>query len=219
MKRALKTTEDGSHTFYSGDLDEPYHSMFGAIRESEHVFIGQGFQRVGKSSCAVLEIGLGTGLNLLLTFREALKQDSVVFYHAVEKYPLTPDEYLLLNHEEKLGDVPAGTLRRIHEAPWETHFALTEKFSFFKERADIRSMNPSVKFDLVYFDAFAPDKQPEMWTPEIFSRLHGIMQPGGIWVSYTSKGSVKRDLVSCGFEVKKVPGPPGKKEMLTAIRR
>ncbi len=219
MKRELRITGDGSHTFYVGELEEPYHSTHGAIRESEHVFILHGFRRVCKSFIRVLEIGFGTGLNMLLTFRESVEKGTGVFYHAVEKYPLTPEEYSQLNYEKFLVDVPPGTLQKIHAAPWGENVNLSDDFLFFKEHTDIGNMHPSGKFDLVYHDAFAPEKQPEMWTPHLFSRLYGMMDPGSIWVSYTSKGSVRRDLISCGFEVMKVTGPPGKKEMLHAIRR
>jgi len=183
------------------------------------VFIREGFRRISKSSFRILETGLGTGLNMLLTFREAMKQETRIFYHAVEKYPLDPSEYETLNYEKILKDIPAGTLRRIHDAPWETSVYLSNNFRFLKEKADFRSMHPTGKFDLVYHDAFAPGKQPYLWNTEILERIYRIMNPDAIWVSYTSKGTVKRHLVSCGFEVQKVPGPPGKREMFVAIRR
>ncbi|MFO7934666.1 MAG: tRNA (5-methylaminomethyl-2-thiouridine)(34)-methyltransferase MnmD [Bacteroidales bacterium] len=218
MRRDLKITEDGSHTFIAEGLDEPYHSLHGAIQESEHVFIRHGFQRIEKSSFRILEAGLGTGLNMLLTYREAMDQDVRVFYHAVEKYPLTPSEYTKLNYEKQLNIVPSGILQKIHEAPWEETVSLSDNFQSLKEPSDFRSMQPSGKFDLVYFDAFAPEKQPHLWKEPVFDKIFRIMNPGGIWVSYTAKGNVKRALLSCGFEVEKVPGPPGKREMLVATR-
>jgi tRNA U34 5-methylaminomethyl-2-thiouridine-forming methyltransferase MnmC len=219
MKRELRITADGSHTFYASDLKEPYHSMHGAIQESEHVFILHGFRRTEKSSIRILEAGLGTGLNMLLTYREAMKHGVNVFYHAVEKYPLAPSEYKQLNYNDQLKCLPEGILRKIHDASWEATVFLSDNFQIFKEHSDIRSMKPSGTFDLVYYDAFAPEKQPHLWSEEIFAGIYMIMNAGGIWVSYTAKGSVKRALVSCGFAVEKVPGPPGKREMLLAIKR
>lgn len=218
MKRELRLTEDGSHTMYVTGLDEPYHSIRGALQESMYVFIIQGFRTISRSPVHILELGLGTGLNLMLTLIESEKLKTEVYYHAVEKYPLNPSEFEQLNFERVIDGIAPGNLLRMHEAPWEKSFNLTELFSIYKEQSDIRTMNPTGKFDLVYFDAFAPDKQPQLWTPAIFSRLYKLLNPGGILVSYTAKGSVRRDLVSCGFSVKRVPGPPGKWEMIRATR-
>ena len=218
MRRDLKITKDGSHTFVAEILNEPYHSLHGAIQESEHVFIRHGFNRIDKSSVRILEAGLGTGLNMLLTYREAMMHDVNVFYHAVEKYPLTPSEYTKLNYEKQLKTVPPGILRKIQDAPWAETVFLSDNFQIFKECSDFRSMQPFGRFDLLYFDAFAPDKQPHLWNELIFDKLFRMMNPGGIWVSYTAKGSVKRVLLSCGSEVEKVPGPPGKREILVATR-
>ncbi|HDS07881.1 MAG TPA: SAM-dependent methyltransferase, partial [Bacteroides sp.] len=138
MKRELRITGDGSHTFFVGDMEEPYHSAHGAIQESEHVFMLHGFRQVGKSFIRVLEIGFGTGLNMLLTFRESVDKGVSVFYHAVEKYPLAPEEYSQLNYEKLLGNVPPGTLQKIHEASWGEDVALSDSFRFHKEHTDIR---------------------------------------------------------------------------------
>jgi tRNA U34 5-methylaminomethyl-2-thiouridine-forming methyltransferase MnmC len=125
----------------------------------------------------------------------------------------------MLNFEKVIADNPKGRLLQMHEAPWDVNFALTENFLIHKEKADFRSMNPNGKFDLVYFDAFAPAKQPHLWTVEIFSKLYNLMNPEAILVSYTSKGSVRRALTYCGFKVVKLPGPPGKWEMIRATKR
>lgn len=219
MNRELRVTEDGSHTMYVNELDEPYHSIRGAIHESMHVFINQGLCQIQKSPVRILELGMGTGLNLILTLRESEKSGVGVYYHAVEKYPLVPSEYNLLNFENSIASCPKGSLVKMHEAPWEEDFNLTENFLIHKEKADLRSMNPAGKYDLVYFDAFAPDKQPHLWTVEVFSNLHDLLNPGAILVTYVSKGSVRRALISCGFEVVKLPGPPGKWEMVRATKR
>lgn len=219
MNRELRITGDGSHTMYVSDMDESYHSKHGALQESVHIFIRKGFQTIDKSPVHILELGLGTGLNVMLTLAESEKSGSEVFYHAVEKYPLNAAEFGKLNYEAMIAGLPAGSLIRMHEAPWGIDFNLSDHFRMFKEHSDFRSMDPEGRFDLVYFDAFAPDKQPELWTREIFSKLFALMEPGAILVSYSSKGEVRRVLNSCGFEVRKIPGPPGKREMIQAIRR
>jgi tRNA U34 5-methylaminomethyl-2-thiouridine-forming methyltransferase MnmC len=211
-------TEDGSHTLYLSALEEPYHSMHGAIQESLHVFIKEGFNRVSRSKISILEIGMGTGLNLILSYRESKKKGLRVHYHGIEKYPLLPSEYSGLNYESLIEDLPAGILRKIHETPWEINMDLSEDFSLFKEQTDIRSIGAKGLFDLIYFDAFAPDKQPELWTTEVFGQLAQLTSPGAILVTYSSKGTVRRALIDCGFQVSKVPGPPGKREMIRAVR-
>ena len=218
MERELRLTEDGSHTLYVIGLDEPYHSMHGSIQESSHVFINQGFQFISKSPLNILEIGMGTGLNVLLSLVESLKDKTEVYYHAVEKYPLSPVEYKKLNFETLISSIPEGSLFQLHTSTWGKIFSLTDNFTVKKELSDFRTMNPKGKFDLVYFDAFAPEKQPQLWTEEIFLKLSHLMNPGGILVSYTSKSAVRRALNSSGFTVTKVPGPPGKWEIIRAIR-
>jgi tRNA U34 5-methylaminomethyl-2-thiouridine-forming methyltransferase MnmC len=183
-----------------------------------HVFINQGFFQVRESPVHVLEIGFGTGLNMLLTLKASRKPGIDVYYHAIEKYPLLPSEYEKLNYERLITGIPTGSLKRIHQAPWDVEFDLTGHFRIFKERADIRSLDLKNKFDLVYFDAFAPDKQPELWSLEIFSSIFEQLNRGAVLVTYAAKGDVRRKLLSCGFHVEKVPGPPGKREMLRACR-
>jgi tRNA U34 5-methylaminomethyl-2-thiouridine-forming methyltransferase MnmC len=218
MKRELRLTGDGSHTFYVGELNEPYHSIHGAILESRHVFIEHGLLRRMLSPIRILEIGLGTGLNLWLTLSESIQRGFDVYYHAVEKFPLTPEEYKNLNYEQQSENAIPGLFAAIHETHWNRDILLTDHFRIYKEEADFRSMDPQGKFDLVYFDAFAPDKQPELWSEEIFRKLYSLMNPGSILVTYTAKGSVRRTMLSCGFNVEKVPGPPGKREMLRAFK-
>ena len=219
MNRELQLTEDGSHTVYVKGLDEPYHSIHGAVQESSHVFIDQGFKSLVKTHLNILEIGLGTGLNALLTLVASSSEKYKVYYHAVEKYPLSPLEYNQLNFERVISDIPPGCLLKLHDAPWETRFYLRDNFSIYKEKSDFRTMNPAGKFDLVYFDAFSPDKQPHLWSAEIFLKISQYMNSGGILVSYSSKSDVRRALVSSRFNVAKVPGPPGKWEMIRAIKR
>ncbi len=218
MKREIRVTDDGSHTLYVEGLDETYHSIYGAIQESKHVFIRQGLLTVEKSCIRVLELGLGTGLNLLLTFLENLRLQRKLFYHSVEKYPLERTEYRKLNYGDIL-QAPEEILERIHDSPWHQKISLDNNFTLLKENRDFRKMQLEGIYDLIYFDAFAPSKQPELWTSHVFSQVSEHMRKGGILVTYTSKGEVRRVLKNNGFEVSKVPGPPGKREMIRAVRR
>jgi len=219
MERILRITGDGSHTIFQKALNEPYHSAHGALQESQHVFINQGLHNVKATSVRILEIGFGTGLNALLTLSEALLQKLVIYYHAVEKYPLIESEYTLLNYEELIDGLPEGILQRIHSFPWEKPVKISERFTLYKEKADFRSMSLPTKFNLVYFDAFSPGKQPELWSSDVFGAVAKSAEPGCILVTYSAKGSVRRTLDSCGFDVTKVAGPPGKREMIRAIKR
>lgn len=218
MERFLRQTDDGSHTLYVQELDEAYHSTHGAIQESMHVFIKEGLQSLNKAKLRILETGFGTGLNALLTWKIAEHSKLSIHYHSVEKYPLSKMEYAQLNFETLIGGVPQGLLNEMHEADWERPVQISDRFSLFKEKADFRSMNPEGNFDLVYFDAFSPDTQPELWSEEVFSIIRNRTEKGAVLVSYSSKGSVRRTLISCGFRVEKVQGPPGKREMIRALR-
>jgi tRNA U34 5-methylaminomethyl-2-thiouridine-forming methyltransferase MnmC len=219
MKRSIRFTEDGSHTFYVDQLNEPYHSNHGALQESMHVFIQQGLLTLNIPSVRILEIGFGTGLNALLTFSEALKLNLEIFYHAVEKYPLEEAEYSALNYEKLIKGAPKGLLDLIHRCPWEKAVKISDQISLHKEESDFRSMIPPSHLNLVYFDAFSPEKQPELWSGDVFASIAEHTDPGAVLVTYSSKGEVRRSLLSCGFEVEKVAGPPGKREMIRAIKR
>lgn len=218
MKRSLRITEDGSHTVYLSKLEEPYHSMNGALQESEYVFISQGFNQVKRTQIRILEIGFGTGLNAILTLRQSINLGAEIHYHAVEKYPLTSSEYLGLNYESFLEGIPEGILKKMHQVPWGQNVNLTESFTIHKEQADFREINPEGRFDLIYFDAFAPEKQPELWSKDVFSKIANISNSGAILVTYSAKGDVRRTLKACGFSVKRLTGPPGKWEMIRAIK-
>ena len=219
MERSIKITEDGSHTMFVHGLDESYHSTHGALQESMHVFIKQGLLTVKQSSLRILELGFGTGLNAVLTMAESISLNLDINYHAVEKYPLKESEYKLLNYEKVIEHLPKGTLHRMHSCPWGETVKISDRFTLYKEEADFRSMNLPSHFNLVYFDAFSPDKQPELWTDEVIGPIAQVSEQGAILVTYSSKGVVRRTLSSCGFEVHKVTGPPGKIEMIRAIKR
>ena len=219
MERRMEMTGDGSHTMYVQELDEPYHSTHGAIQESMHVFIKQGLLTVKKSSIRILELGFGTGLNALLTLTESESRKLDIYYHAVEKYPLKESEYRLLNFERLLSQSPGGSLQQIHSCPWGQAAQISDRFTLFKEEADFRSMNLPANINLIYYDAFSPDKQPELWTENVISSIAQVSECGAVLVTYSSKGIVRRTLASCGFDVQKVAGPPGKREMIKAIKR
>ena len=219
MKRELRISGDGSHTFYVPSMDETYHSLHGALQESAHVFIENGFRFVQRSPVRILELGFGTGLNVLLTIAASNRSGVEVYYHTVEKYPLTSEEYQQLNYDRMIPDLPDDCSNTIHRAEWECSIAVTKRFLLYKEKVDFRHTKPEGMFDLVYFDVFSPDKQPHLWETELFSRLYDLMNPGAALVTYSSKGIVRRVLISCGFDVEKLPGPPGKREMTRAVKR
>lgn len=236
-------TADGSHTLFSERFGQSYHSLHGALDESRRVFIELGFEaklpgivpRGVKTSgkltgkLAVLEMGFGTGLNALLTWLEAEKARIPVHYTALEAYPISPEEAAALNYDAVLGTDRLATL---HGAAWGEDVALSEFFTLRKEHTTLeewlrrvwlepQTCSPNATeqtFDLIYFDAFAPRTQPELWTPEVFSALAGMMRPGGVLTTYSSKGSVRRALQQAGFRVEKHPGPPGKLEVVRAIK-
>jgi len=219
MERSLKITEDGSHTIFVDKLNEPYHSTHGALQESMHIFIKQGLQTLRVPSLRILELGFGTGLNALLTLTESTRLNLDIYYHAVEKYPLTNSEFNHLNYEKLIRPSPKGILNRMHCCPWGIPEKISDRFTLFKEEADFRQMNPPPGINLIYFDAFSPDKQPELWTSDVFDVIGRVSDSGAILVTYSSKGIVRRTLKSCGFDVYKVAGPPGKREMIRAIKR
>lgn len=219
MKREIRLTEDGSHTLYIPEMEESYHSVHGAIQESLYVYIGQGLKKLDSEKINILELGFGTGLNLMLSLADATSRKLEVYYHAVEKYPIKKEEYKQLNYESLINDSPPGLFLKIHESKWGETIRINENFTLFKEHTDIRTMNPPGPFDLVYYDAFAPQKQAHLWTEEIFGLIYKVMKPGALLLTYTSMGSVRRALISCGFAVERIPGPPEKRHILRATKR
>jgi tRNA U34 5-methylaminomethyl-2-thiouridine-forming methyltransferase MnmC len=214
MNRTLKETGDGSHTIYIPDLDEHYHSVRGAVAESQHIYIGAGFDCSVNSSVRVLEFGMGTGLNVLLTFLRARESGRKVFYHAIEKYPLSKTELKMLNLSEYNPEI----FESIHCAHWGVEIDITAGFSLFKERADFRKAAPAGLYDVIYYDAFGPEVQPALWTAEIFNKVFEMAAPGAVLTTYSSKGQVRRNMKSAGFHVEKLPGPSGKREIVRASK-
>ncbi len=212
----LFTTSDGSHTLYVPELNEHYHSIHGAVQESEHIFIKAGYDNCKADPLYIFEAGFGTGLNALLTAVRSINDNREVFYTSVEKYPVGNDLIKSLNHNKYAGSDGKNIFQLIHSSAWGGMHLICNKFNLCKVEGDLADFIPAFPIDLVYFDAFGPDKQPSMWTREIFGRIASAMRSGGILVTYSAKGDVKRNLRYIGFDVKLLPGPPGKREMISA---
>jgi len=214
----LELTGDGSHTLYLKGLDEHYHSWHGAIQESRHVFIDQGLKQVKGEELRLLEIGFGTGLNAYLTCMEAENLDWEVDYHTLELYPLPGEIIRKLNYTQQLGGKGAAIFDQIHRAGWNRQTTVTPFFSIYKIGEDFLNFHPQGKYRLIYFDAFAPEKQPAMWQEEQIKKMFDALEPGGLLVTYCAKGVIKRMLKAIGYQVESLPGPPGKREMIRARR-
>lgn len=220
MQYQIKKTADGSSTIYLPGMDEQYHSLNGAITESEYVFVKMGFLHHPASEPVIFEVGFGTGLNCLLTAVWAQKQKRRTIYYTVEKYPVEKELIEQLGYGALISEEADEMFKKIHACKWEEKVQISECFQLVKMKADITKDKPNVEqpANVVYFDAFGPGKQPEMWVPEIFERLNQITARQGIFVTYSAKGQVRRDLSAAGFSMERLPGPPGKKEMLRGIK-
>ncbi len=217
MNIKIIKTKDGSQSLYLPDLNETYHSIFGAITESEHVYIEAGYKSLTKQKINILEIGFGTGLNVFLTCLAAKNNDKKIYYETLEKHPLPQDIILKLNNFEK--EIHQILFERIHQAPWQKAVNITPQITLHKNQTDLLYYKTNKLFDLIYFDAFAPDKQPELWTAEIFEKMYRFLDTDGILVTYSAKGQVRRNMLAAGFKVVRLPGPPGKREMLRAVKK
>lgn len=215
MKRSVQITADGSATMYSPLYDATYHSKHGAVQESMHVFIKHGLeymvQQKADTSIAVFEMGFGTGLNALLTANYAIANNVVINYETLELHPLSAEELEGVNYEDQY-----GVLKSMHQAAWGETEHIRDVFSLTKQEQSLLVYKPSGLFDVIYYDAFAPSSQPELWTVDVFKKLHAMLDEGGILVTYCSKSDVRRAMLAAGFNVEKLQGPPGKREMLRA---
>lgn len=215
-------TQDGSHSLFSEQHGVSYHSKYGAIQESQHVFIESGlyYKMTGNKSLSVLEIGLGTGLNAFMTLLEAEKHQIKIDYTAAEAYPVSREEALQLNYPDLLESKDwANQFMSIHECDWGESHQLSPNFSFTKLLTRFEELNFTETFDVIYFDAFAPTAQPELWETPVMAIMYRSLKPGGVMTTYCAKGAVKRTLKALGFEIEALPGPPGKREMTRAIKR
>lgn len=213
MKRIIEHTEDGSATLFVPELNEHYHSMKGARTESQHIFIDMGLKTSSVPNPHVLEIGFGTGLNALLTLEMAQQEKRHVYYTGIEINPLDWEEV------DALGYSDSPLFRKLHDAPWDEEVEISPYFTLWKIKGDANTVIYGYTPDLVYFDAFAPEKQPDLWNERLFRSLYICMNDGGILTTYCAKGVIRRMLQAIGFRVERLPGPPdGKREILRAVK-
>lgn len=220
MKREILATADGSHTIQVNELNVSYHSKHGAIQESTHVYINAALKYIHENNSthaySILEMGFGTGLNALLTARYAAENDITIHYHSIEAFPLADEQIALLNYGNILG--LTGIFSQLHQAPWNKQVTIGTNFSLQKYHTTIQFFHTGRRFNAVYYDAFAPSAQPELWTTEIFRQIFNLLRPGGILVTYCSKTVVRKAMEAAGFRVTKIQGPFGKREMVRAFR-
>ena len=213
-------TEDGSTTLFIPELNEHYHSIHGAVQESMHIFIRGGYTQIRNFPAHIFEAGFGTGLNAFLTFLVSESEGKSIHYTAIEKYPLEDQYVRQLNYPERTDPSKAEVFHALHDASWDQDIRISEYFTLHKMKGDLLEVQlPDTSYDLVFFDAFGPDKLPELWTEEIFRMLYQSMNEGASLVTFSVKGSVKRALKAAGFSLEKLPGPPGKREMTRATKR
>ncbi|MBJ6367197.1 tRNA (5-methylaminomethyl-2-thiouridine)(34)-methyltransferase MnmD [Snuella sedimenti] len=222
MEREIIITGDGSSTIHLPDWNEQYHSKHGAIQEAYHVFIKHGleyfFSSRQSTEISILEIGFGTGLNAFITLLEADSLQVSVNYCGVEGYPVSIEEINKLNYPKLIEQGGQTVFNTLHEVSWETSHKLTANFSLTKQQRFFSDIQEKDICDVIYFDAFGARVQPELWTETIFKSMYEALKPNGILVTYSAKGSVRRAMEAVGFIVERLPGPPGKREMLRATK-
>lgn len=223
MKRKIITTSDGSKTIQIVDWNEQYHSVHGAIQEANHVFIKHGllffFETFYKASAIrILEVGFGTGLNAFLTLIKAKELNLTIDYVGVEAYPVKKEEINQLNYAELISKKDKTHFEKLHKVTWETSQSITSNFKLEKQEKFFKDIKSDNEFDIIYFDAFGARVQPDLWTESIFKIMYEAMKSNSVLVTYSAKGSVRRAMQAVGFTVERLPGPPGKREMLRAIK-
>ncbi len=218
MLSELLITNDGSHTLFVSEIDECYHSTQGAIQESLHIFIEAGLKQCSKPEIHVLEIGFGTGLNAFLTMIEAEKSNKKIHYTTIEKFPIDVEKASQLNYPEKLSPLYRKAFEMLHLLPWNEEVQMKPNFLILKIQADFTQLDFTEMYDVVYFDAFSPEKQPEMWSEALFVNIFKQCNSSAIFTTYCSKGIVRRALQYAGFKVERLEGPPGKREILRGLK-
>ncbi|MFD2932637.1 tRNA (5-methylaminomethyl-2-thiouridine)(34)-methyltransferase MnmD [Spirosoma flavum] len=216
----LIVTADGSHTAVNEGLDKPYHSVHGAYQESQRVYIELGlldaFDKFAEPELYIFEMGFGTGLNALLTAREAQTHQRRVVYSSIDAYPLSVEDARQLNYDELLG---TSYLPKLHESAYNEPVSLNPYFTLIKYESKLQDLRTPDRFHIIYYDAFAPTSQPELWEPEIFSQMAQLLLPGGVLTTYCSKSYVQRNMRMAGLTVEKHPGPHGKRDILRAVKQ
>ena len=215
----LMVTADGSHTAVNAAFDKPYHSIHGAYQESQRVYIELGllpaFEKFPDYQLHIFEMGFGTGLNALLTAREAQANRRPIVYSAIDAYPMPIEQARQLNYDEFFD---TAYLPVLHESPWEEPISLNPYFTLIKYDGKLQDLQTTDRFHVIYFDAFAPSAQPELWEPEIFSQLAHLLLPGGMLTTYCSKSYVQRNMRAAGLTVEKHDGPLHKRDVLRAVK-
>lgn len=220
LKREIIETSDGSLTLFIPEMEEQYHSVNGAITESDYVFIKKGFKHHRSPTPKIFEVGFGTGLNALLTALEAQKLQKDVYYVSIEKYPLDKNEITKLDYGKIISTEAQDIYESLHNAEWNCDVKITKNFVIHKITGDLKTFifPTNSDFDIIYFDAFGPDKQPNMWQPYVFKKIFYACNNNATFVTYSAKGEIRRQLKACGFNMERLPGPPGKRQMLRGTK-
>jgi tRNA U34 5-methylaminomethyl-2-thiouridine-forming methyltransferase MnmC len=220
MKRELILTADGSKTIYIPEMDENYHSTNGALQEAMHVFIQNGIRTsISNDEITVFEMGFGTGLNALLTLVEAVNSERRINYIGIEAFPVELELIQEINYEKLVDEQFTASFSLMHSLPWEKKHIIHPNLTFQKIHAKIQDYLPlNTSVDIIFFDAFGPKVQQEVWTIDVLKKMYDMLKPNGILVTYCAMGQMKRDLKSLGFKVEGLPGPPGKREMTRAVK-
>lgn len=221
MLRKIIVTSDGSQTIFVEDLDETYHSIHGAIQEANHVFIDKGLRLFESGEkVKILEVGFGTGLNALLTWMHAKEINLDIDYIGIEAFPVEDELIASINYYNQLESGAEERFKKLHDVNWGSEMKLDGQFTITKVEQKLENfVGIENSIDLIYFDAFGPNAQSELWSLEILKKMYRLLKVKGVFVTYCAKGQVKRDLKSAGFEIEALPGPPGKREMTRAVKK
>ena len=214
----VKKTLDNSNTLFSEQFNEHYHSINGAINESIHVFINAGLKAFNKNTINIFEVGFGTGLNAYLSLLESINNQITIHYTAIELYPLSIDTISGLKYQEQLSNNTDDLFKQMHQSNWNESIIISSSFYLKKIKADFNKFELDQRYDLIFFDAFSPDIQPDLWSLNNFQKLYNSLDKDGILTTYSSKGIVKQNLRDAGFIVKRLAGPKGKRHMIKAIK-
>jgi tRNA U34 5-methylaminomethyl-2-thiouridine-forming methyltransferase MnmC len=216
LKREIIKTNDGSTSIHLPEWNESYHSKHGAIQEAYHVFINNGFSLLEGKSISILEIGFGTGLNSFISYIEAKRLDKCIDYVGVEAYPISLHEALQMNYVNEIDSSQLDFFTQLHSIEWDRKVELNSNFTLTKRKQFFQDITDENAFDLIYFDAFGFRVQPELWSEALFTSMYKALKKGGVLVTYACRTSIKNAMLSSGFTIEKLPGAPGKREMLRA---
>lgn len=221
MKQEVIATKDGSKTLFIPQMDEQYHSVNGALTEARHVFIEAAYKHHPSPQPVVFEVGFGTGLNALLTALAAEEQNRKTLFISIEKYPVETRLLSELNYGKHISEKAERLFEQLHSLPWEEENKITDHFSLIKINSDLKAFDPGslAPLDIVYFDAFGPDKQPNMWSNSVFNSIYKASALNSVITTYSAKGAIRRQMRDCGYFMERLPGPPGKRQMLRGTKK